>query len=45
MTHALASADTPFRDDEVRPSLSSEEALSNAPAREGTCFQVPRILE
>lgn len=45
MTHALASADTPFRDDEVRPGLSSEEALSNAPAREGTCFQVPRILE
>jgi len=45
MTHALASAETPFRGDEVRPGLSPEEALSNAPAREGTCFQVPRIIE
>jgi aspartyl-tRNA(Asn)/glutamyl-tRNA(Gln) amidotransferase subunit C len=45
MTHALAPGETPFRDDEVRPGLSPEEALSNAPAREGTCFQVPRIIE
>jgi aspartyl-tRNA(Asn)/glutamyl-tRNA(Gln) amidotransferase subunit C len=45
MTHALASAETPFRGDEVRPGLSPEEALSNAPARDGTCFQVPRIIE
>jgi aspartyl-tRNA(Asn)/glutamyl-tRNA(Gln) amidotransferase subunit C len=45
MTHALASAETPFRGDEVRLGLSPEEALSNAPARDGTCFQVPRIIE
>jgi Asp-tRNA(Asn)/Glu-tRNA(Gln) amidotransferase C subunit len=29
----------------VLPGLSPEEALANAPARAGTCFQVPRILE
>jgi len=45
MTHALAPGETPLRDDEVRPGLSPEEALANAPAREGTCFQVPRIIE
>jgi aspartyl-tRNA(Asn)/glutamyl-tRNA(Gln) amidotransferase subunit C len=45
MTHALAEGATPWRDDEVRPGLPPEEALANAPAREGTCFQVPRIIE
>ena len=46
MTHALAAGDLPpLRDDVVRPSLSPEEALANAPAREGTCFKVPRIIE
>src|SRR5512144_1177344 len=46
MTHALAAGELPpLRDDEVRPSLSPEEALANAPEREGTCFKVPRIIE
>ena len=45
MTHALASGETPWRQDEVRPGLSPDEALANAPARDGTCFQVPRIIE
>jgi aspartyl-tRNA(Asn)/glutamyl-tRNA(Gln) amidotransferase subunit C len=45
MTHALAAGETPFRADEVVPGLSSDEALANAPARDGTCFQVPRIIE
>jgi aspartyl-tRNA(Asn)/glutamyl-tRNA(Gln) amidotransferase subunit C len=46
MTHALAAGDLPpLRDDVVLPSLSPEEALANAPAREGTCFKVPRIIE
>ncbi len=46
MTHALATGDLPpLRDDVVRPSLPPEEALANAPAREGTCFKVPRIIE
>ena len=45
MTHALAAGETPFREDEVTPGLTPEEALANAPAREGTCFLVPRIIE
>ncbi len=45
MTHALAAGETPFREDRVLPGLSPEEALANAPARSGTCFQVPRIIE
>src|SRR5512136_2767992 len=45
MTHALAAAETPFREDAVTPGLPPGEALANAPARAGTCFQVPRIIE
>jgi aspartyl-tRNA(Asn)/glutamyl-tRNA(Gln) amidotransferase subunit C len=46
MTHALAAGEAPvLRPDEVHESLSPEEALANAPAREGTCFKVPRIIE
>lgn len=33
------------RPDEVRPSLPAEEALKNAPARLGTYFVVPRVLD
>ncbi len=46
MTHALAQGEeASLREDEVRPSLPPGEALANAPAREGTCFRVPRIIE
>jgi aspartyl-tRNA(Asn)/glutamyl-tRNA(Gln) amidotransferase subunit C len=46
MTHALAAGEAaPLRADEPRPCLDPEEALANAPAREGTWFKVPRILE
>lgn len=34
-----------MRDDEVKPCLTQDEALSNAPAREGPYFKAPRILE
>jgi len=34
-----------LRDDVIRPSLSVENALANAPAREEDGFAVPRILE
>ncbi len=34
-----------LRDDEVRPSIAREAALSNAPAEEGERFRVPRIVE
>ena len=33
------------RPDEVRPSLSHEEALRNAPAQVRGLFQVPKIVE
>lgn len=34
-----------MREDEVRSSLPQEEALVNAPDREGEFFKVPRIIE
>ncbi len=34
-----------YRDDEVKPSLSREEALRNAPQTDGEYFLVPKILE
>jgi aspartyl-tRNA(Asn)/glutamyl-tRNA(Gln) amidotransferase subunit C len=34
-----------LRDDVVRPSLSQDEALRNAPDRDGAFFRVPRIIE
>ncbi len=36
---------TPLRPDVVRPSLPLEEALANAPAKTGTAFRVPRVIE
>lgn len=46
MTHALAEAGAaPLRPDELQPSLPPEEAVRAAPAREGTFFKVPRIIE
>jgi len=34
-----------FREDEVRPSLSSDQALHNAPDRHDGFFRVPRVLD
>ena len=34
-----------FRDDEVRPSLTNAEALSNAPDSEEACFKVPQVIQ
>jgi aspartyl-tRNA(Asn)/glutamyl-tRNA(Gln) amidotransferase subunit C len=34
-----------WREDVVQPSLPVDKALANAPARVGTSFAVPRILE
>jgi len=46
MTHALAAGEpAPLREDQVRPGLPVDRALAAAPAREGTCFKVPRIIE
>jgi aspartyl-tRNA(Asn)/glutamyl-tRNA(Gln) amidotransferase subunit C len=33
-----------FREDRAEPSISPDEALSNAPEREGDYFRMPRIL-
>jgi len=43
MTHAVP-FDCPLRDDTVQPSLPVDEALANAPRREASFFQVPRIV-
>ncbi|MES1204521.1 MAG: Asp-tRNA(Asn)/Glu-tRNA(Gln) amidotransferase subunit GatC [Pseudomonadota bacterium] len=43
MTHAVP-FDCPLRPDVVEPGLSVDEALGNAPRRQGSYFQVPRIL-
>lgn len=34
-----------FREDVVKASLRQEEALSNAPEKDGGYFKVPRVLE
>ena len=33
-----------FRDDQVRPSLSRDEALANAPDHKDGMFRVPRVI-
>lgn len=43
MTHAVP-FDCPLRPDEVGAPLSVDEALRNAPRREASFFQVPRIV-
>ena len=42
-SHALALVNV-LRPDEVRPSLTPEQALANAPEQEAQCFRVPPIL-
>ena len=44
MAHAVPLANV-FRPDEVRPSLTNEEALRNAPAKANGLFLVPKIIE
>jgi aspartyl-tRNA(Asn)/glutamyl-tRNA(Gln) amidotransferase subunit C len=34
-----------FREDIIKPSLTNDEALANAPQRDGEFFAVPKILE
>jgi aspartyl-tRNA(Asn)/glutamyl-tRNA(Gln) amidotransferase subunit C len=43
MTHAVP-FDCPVREDVPGQPLPAEEALANAPRREGGFFQVPRII-
>lgn len=44
MVHAIE-VDNVFRKDEVRPSLSREAALQNAPLTDGKYYLVPQILK
>ena len=43
MAHALDVANA-FREDKARPSLDREDALANAPHRDGECYLVPAVL-
>ncbi len=43
-THVLPLANV-YREDHLRPSLSNDEALSNAPDKDGPYFKVPRIID
>lgn len=43
MTTAL-DVDNRWRDDELVPGLSNEQALANAPAHDDQCFTVPPVL-
>ena len=43
--HVLSSMHNVFREDEVKPSLDPEEAISNAPEKEGTFFKVPSVIK
>src|SRR5262245_31889018 len=43
-SHATLAADL-LRPDEVRPSMDPERALQNAPAKVGTSFAVPKVIE
>jgi aspartyl-tRNA(Asn)/glutamyl-tRNA(Gln) amidotransferase subunit C len=44
MVHAIELTNV-LRDDVPRPSLPPDEALGNAPDREGDFYRVPRVVE
>jgi len=44
-TAQVGESGTPMRDDEVTNAPEAEAMLSNAPARQGTFFKVPKIIE
>ena len=44
-THVLSSMKNVFREDELVESISSEEAVKNAPEKKGGFFKVPKIIE
>ena len=44
-TATVLPTDNVFREDEVRPSLTQEQALANAPDQADGFFRVPKILE
>ena len=44
MSHVLPLKNV-FRADQVKPSLPIEKALANAPAKKGSSFSVPKVIE
>lgn len=44
LAHPLPLSDV-LRSDEIRPSLPVEQALANAPQRQGSLFKVPAVLD
>jgi len=44
MTHAIAQQNA-FREDQVKPSLSRDSTLANAPDARGDFFRVPKVIE
>jgi aspartyl-tRNA(Asn)/glutamyl-tRNA(Gln) amidotransferase subunit C len=44
-TSHVMSLSNVFREDQARPSLPADQALANAPEREGSFFRVPKIIE
>ncbi len=44
MTHAIAVTNA-FREDRVRESLGTQNALANAPDARGEFFRVPKVIE
>lgn len=43
--HAVSTLKNVYRKDTLKKSLAVDEALSNAPAREGDFFKVPQVIE
>ncbi|GBD98993.1 glutamyl-tRNA(Gln) amidotransferase subunit C [bacterium BMS3Abin07] len=44
-TSHVLQLDNVFRDDELKKSMTAEDALSNAPDRSGNFYRVPRIID
>jgi aspartyl-tRNA(Asn)/glutamyl-tRNA(Gln) amidotransferase subunit C len=44
-TFHVVPVSAPLAADEPRPSIAPEEALANAPARSGTSFAVPKVID
>lgn len=44
-THVLPSMKNVFRDDNPKDSISLEDALKNAPGKEGNFFKVPKVIK
>ena len=44
-SHPLSSLKNVFRKDVLKKSLEADEALKNAPSKEGDSFKVPQVIE